>query len=579
MVFSERVKQFRETQGFTQAEFASVLGVTKASVARWETGASKPSKLAAASLENAGFGEIPEDDTNKDSLSRIDHLTPDKLMEGVASEISLAGQHLPIIPSPYVFNGPENQLDFFRELVDLQSRADSVSFDDSYLKRLSTIKEVQGVRTSQFELERPKPNAKSWSSNYGTHGWHRYVGRFPPHLVRSLLNHFDLKNDATVLDPFVGSGTTLVEARLLGYKAIGVEICPLSALISRAKSKFPLDPSRLEKRVKEFDDFFDHTFQRFLSKHPNFAIEDILDWPQNPIPRFANDEKWFSKEALLGTSITVQFIENLKGYEQDFFACQLSSLMRSIGNVEVNVVRAEYSKKPRQNVNVKELVIRRCFKSIRAIKDCVMTHRSSIGPANSIKIHESGIQHVAIGESTIDAIITSPPYGVEAISYLRTHLLSYRSLDPILKHDPYSNSDDIIGSEYLSKENNVHHLAADYSNSYLKFFDNFDEASTPKKLRSRVQMMMKFFDEMANCAEAMSSWLKPGGMVAFVIGNKRLGDHIIPTHEIMLDVFEAHGIRERHLIKHKLKTNNSNSQVPWQSRIIQDEYIMILQRD
>jgi len=578
MIFQERVRRFREAQGYTQAEFASVLGVTKASVARWETGASKPSKLAATSLEKAGFGRIAEEETNIASLSRLDHLSTDELMNGVVNEISLAKESLPIVPSPYVFNGPENQLEFFKELVELQSHDSPSCLDASYLRRLSTIQEVSGLRTSQFELERPKPHARSWSSNYGTHGWHRYVGRFPPHLVRSLLNHFDLKKDATVLDPFVGSGTTLVEARLLGYKGIGVEICPLSALISRAKSRFPAEPVKLERSVHEFDAYFDESLGQFLADHPNYEIETVLDWKENPIPRFPNVEKWFSREALLGTAISVRFIKSLRGYERDFFACQLSSLMRSIGNVEVNVVRAEYSKKPRQNVNVKDLMILRCYRSIRNIKDSIKTHSDSVGPANSISVQECGIQHVDIGKDSIDAIITSPPYGVEAISYLRTHLLSYRGIHSILKHDPYSNSDDIIGSEYLSKDNNVHHLAAEHSSAYSKFFDLFDPSSTPKKLKPRVQMMMKFFDDMADCAQSMSTWLKPGGKTAFVVGNKRLGDHIIPTHEIMLDIFEAYGLKEKRLIKHKLKTNNSNSQVPWQSRIIQDEYIMILER-
>jgi hypothetical protein len=69
--------------------------------------------------------------------------------------------------------------------------------------------------------------------------------------------------------------------------------------------------------------------------------------------------------------------------------------------------------------------------------------------------------------------------------------------------------------------------------------------------------------------------MKSGGCVAFVIGNKRLGEHIIPANEIIAQLFTANGFELHEALAHKLKTNNSNSQVPWQERIIQNEYIVI----
>lgn len=574
----ERIKQFREQKGLTQEELASVLSTTKASITRWEAGASKPSKLAAKALEDIGFGVIEEHETNKDSLSRLDHLSEKELMRGVVKTIKFGKKREKIVPTPYVINGPENQLDFFSKLVKLQERPGDIEVSDSYIKRLSIVKEVRGIPTAQYELEKPKETARSWSSNYGPHGWHRYVGRFPPHLVRSLINHFELSEGDTVLDPFVGSGTTMVEARLLGLNGVGIDICPLSSLISRAKSKFPLDTEKLENRLVEFEEFYDSRFDEFTTTNTDYNHEDILGSVGRPIPEFANHEKWFTPQAYLGSSITVEFIEGLCGYEKDFFACQLSSLMRSIGNVEVNVVRAEYSKKPRENVDVKTMLLKKCPKSIKDINNSIKTHGPMLGSSKSIKIFEKGIQNAKIEPNSVDAIITSPPYGVEAISYLRTHLLSYRSLANILEHDPYSNSSEIIGSEYIDKDSKAEHLASKYSETYTKFFKKYDLDNAPKKLQQRTEMMMKFFDDMALTAKSFKKWLRKGGKVAFVVGNKRLGDFIIPTHKIITEVFAGFGLIEVETIKHKLKTNNANSQVPWQSRIIQDEYILIFEK-
>ena len=71
---------------------------------------------------------------------------------------------------------------------------------------------------------------------YGVHGLHEYRGKFFPQLVRSLINSEKLESGTNILDPMCGSGTTLVEAEILGCNAFGVDMNPLSVLMSRAKT-------------------------------------------------------------------------------------------------------------------------------------------------------------------------------------------------------------------------------------------------------------------------------------------------------------------------------------------------------
>jgi DNA modification methylase len=80
------------------------------------------------------------------------------------------------------------------------------------------------------------------------HGLHRYKARFFPRLARMLLHDAD----TPVLDPFVGSGTTLVEASLLGQVSRGVDIDPLSCLISQAKlDLLHMLPKTLEEGIRQ----------------------------------------------------------------------------------------------------------------------------------------------------------------------------------------------------------------------------------------------------------------------------------------------------------------------------------------
>ena len=68
------------------------------------------------------------------------------------------------------------------------------------------------------------------------HDWYRFVLSFPPHLVRDYIQKFGLNQKSVVLDPFCGTGTTLVEAKLAGMKVIGLEGNPFPQFASLVKT-------------------------------------------------------------------------------------------------------------------------------------------------------------------------------------------------------------------------------------------------------------------------------------------------------------------------------------------------------
>lgn len=74
------------------------------------------------------------------------------------------------------------------------------------------------------------------------HDWYRFVLAFPPHLVRDYLLRFGVDATQTVLDPFCGVGTTLVECKKLGISSIGVEANPIAHFASRVKVDWSPDP-------------------------------------------------------------------------------------------------------------------------------------------------------------------------------------------------------------------------------------------------------------------------------------------------------------------------------------------------
>src|SRR5579883_1785325 len=82
-------------------------------------------------------------------------------------------------------------------------------------------------------------------SDRRVHDWYRFVLAFPPHLVRTYLERFGVARGQLVLDPFCGTGTTLVECRKRGIASAGVERNPIAALASAAKLNWSVDPRAL----------------------------------------------------------------------------------------------------------------------------------------------------------------------------------------------------------------------------------------------------------------------------------------------------------------------------------------------
>ena len=83
------------------------------------------------------------------------------------------------------------------------------------------------------------------------HHWYRFVLSFPPHLVRDYLDRFGVKPGDTVLDPFCGTGTTLVECKKLGVGSVGVESNPIAHFASSVKVDWTVDGEALAPQANE----------------------------------------------------------------------------------------------------------------------------------------------------------------------------------------------------------------------------------------------------------------------------------------------------------------------------------------
>lgn len=122
-------------------------------------------------------------------------------------------------------------------------------------------------------IEAPKQlRTKSYVKGF-THSLYRYPAAAPPELIRELIESYSRPGDL-VLDPFVGGGTTLVEAVAQGRRALGVDANTLAVFVTRAKTT-PLSEPAWER------------LERWLAsrplRHPRPAVDEDPRWHGLPL--------------------------------------------------------------------------------------------------------------------------------------------------------------------------------------------------------------------------------------------------------------------------------------------------------
>jgi hypothetical protein len=120
-------------------------------------------------------------------------------------------------------------------------------------------------------IPEPKPNSaranftdsnKLAAADRPAHEWYRFVLSFPPHLVREYLDRFELGTKDVVLDPFCGTGTTVVECKKQGIPGVGIEAHPMSHFAGTVKTNWTVSPDRLRQEARKIADKTLHALER-----------------------------------------------------------------------------------------------------------------------------------------------------------------------------------------------------------------------------------------------------------------------------------------------------------------------------
>jgi SAM-dependent methyltransferase len=439
----------------------------------------------------------------------------------------------------------------------------------------------QGAESVRSRVLRDRPTAAALPSRrylrYGPHGLHEYRGKFFPQLVRALINIADLRKGAIVLDPMCGSGTTPVEVILSGYRARGLDLNPLSVLVSRAKcSILGFEPAPLA-------DVYEGLRSRLLAGKRPSGYRDLRWFNSLPVEDQDYLRAWFAKVVLVDLDLIVQTIGNISSpILQDFFRVVLSNILRRVSYQKPEDLRVRREMKPDDHYDPIDDFLRSLDSAVASVLAFLHTE-GSLSRADwevSEGDARSAVQKLKQLAGSIDAIITSPPYAM-ALPYLDTDRLSlcYLGLLPRPAHrrrdaqmignrEVTNSQRDGLWSQYLRDKA----LLPTPIQDVIERVNSLNSSTTVGfRRRNLPALLAKYFLDMGAVLGQMASLLRPGGHAFIVVGSNHTiagGQRIdIPTADMLADLAVLAGLTPREHVSMELlvsrdifKKNAGNSE-------------------
>ena len=368
--------------------------------------------------------------------------------------------------------------------------------------------------------------------DYATHWVHWYPAKMFHRIPSEFMDTLGLPPPATILDPYCGSGTVLLEANLRGHHTIGIDVNPLATLISHVKTT-PLDPLILQN-------ILDQLVQKARRNRSNPLPQQTLDY-------------WIAPSARVGLHrLGIATSEVSNDDCRAFFQVALTNIVRRVSLadpaipplVRLSERRGRYAgpgyrlalQKSRSTTTAS---VYSAFLEVSAANIRRMTEFHPLGPSlGRSKIAPIGCDATNTGlpSGSVDAIITSPPYcgSQKYVRSLKLELILCGFSEEYLRDVDRRT----LGTEAVtSRATPVCELLMGD-----QFVDNLICAIYEKN-PVRARMASDYSKHLSNFASECRRVLRPGGNILVTLGRSKLSGVTFPADRILQRFCEAEGMQ------------------------------------
>ena len=383
------------------------------------------------------------------------------------------------------------------------------------------------------------------------HDWYRFVQSFPPHLVRSYIERFEVDGSQVVLDPFCGSGTTLVECKKIGIGSVGMDSHPMAYFASSVK----VDWSVGSDDVLAYANQVAESFNSETHDTEQNEVSCNSDTPQSPD----------SITGLLGVEESKLLIKNSisPGPVRKVLALlnkideHGDTKLRHLGRLALAgaLVNGVSNLKFGPEVGVGRIktdapVLEDWGQRIQSMADDLrfVSGRSGI-PARIIGFDARNMDR-GLAPKSVDAVITSPPYPNEK-DYTRTTRLesvilglitSRRELRQVKQALLRSNTRGVYKNDADDQLVTDFQSIGDIADAIERRRIDLGKTSGFERLYARVTQL--YFGGMLKHLSSLRTVLRPGAQLAYVVGDQASFLRVmIHTGQILADLAESLGYR------------------------------------
>lgn len=372
--------------------------------------------------------------------------------------------------------------------------------------------------TLQSRLERSASdncdNLKRQSTRYSVHGLHEYKGKFNPQIVNVIKNILNLSDDVRILEPFCGSGTTLVELAHRGIQCIGIDINPMAAFIANTKIQaLSIDLNRLEEKIEEI----------YTTIIRGELVELI---PEGQSSREDYLRKWIPERELRILETVINLIANEGESIQNIIKLTFSDLIREYSYQEPSDMRIRRRISPFPEEEMIQVWHRNICKYLSQIRSA----RVVVGEPN---VHNyalnDDIKQCNLAGQQFDGAITSPPYAT-ALPYIDTQRISLVWLEMCQPEEIMRLEATLIGSREIVSQEKIgwtNRKSTNEDELPAEIYDlvrDIERNLSPKdgfRKKAMPALLYRYFAEMKQMFINVSNHIVQGGKFALVVGHNK----------------------------------------------------------
>lgn len=378
----------------------------------------------------------------------------------------------------------------------------------------------------------------------------RYPCRSVAYVPRMILADLDASTGLAVLDPFMGSGTTAIEAAKCAAKIYGLEVDPYARLIATVGARKYTEVEILELKLLLKD-----ILLRASKQHVDKACS----------PRLKNIDYWFYEENFsellkLKTSI-VRCVSETK--YRDFFLTAFGDIIRATSKAERQSLKpyisTKYTKIPKSAMTEFERIASKYIEAVSATRnnDCDGIHWVD-GDATNFSL-----------DSSVDVAISSPPY-LNAMDYTRCIKLESAWVGTGNDESIQTVRQQQLG-EAVRRRNE---RRGEYANQLAdKYFHDLKDIDL-----KRFDTLIAYFDDMERNLRCTFRALKPNKSYFIIMGDSQVRGIPIPTHKILAELGQMIGFEWCNYFQYPIRDHRTSIPRGNQGGKIEEEHVIELKK-